>query len=152
MIENVLYDYIELRKPKGGTEEKRRYPRKNVSAPALVTDLEGVVHAGMINNISLGGIHIPSANNFQQEMRKNARYPSYSPCLKPKSPPSCNARRVTSVPTASQISEHHWSIPISTPIKSFRTTSRSDQAGPSNGKDRLFIPCFHDYFPKASSL
>jgi len=73
VIENILYDYVERREPKEVNEEKRRYPRKKISAPALVTDLEGVVHAGMVNDISLGGLHISVPNNFQQEMREDSK-------------------------------------------------------------------------------
>jgi hypothetical protein len=73
VIENILYDYVERREPKGVSEEKRRYPRKKVSAPALVTDLDGVVHAGMVNDVSLGGLHISVPNSFQQEMREDSK-------------------------------------------------------------------------------
>ncbi len=72
VIENVLYDYVKLREPKGVDEEKRRYPRKKVSAPALVTDLDGVVHAGMVNNVSLGGLHISVPDNFHVELREDS--------------------------------------------------------------------------------
>jgi hypothetical protein len=73
VIENVLRDYLERREPKGVSREKRRYPRKKVSAPALVTDLEGSVHAGTVNDISLGGLHISVPNNFQQEIGEDSR-------------------------------------------------------------------------------
>ncbi len=73
VIENILYDYVERREPKGVGEEKRRYPRKKISAPALVTDLDGVVHAGMVNDISLGGLHLSVPNSFQQEMREDSK-------------------------------------------------------------------------------
>jgi hypothetical protein len=73
VIENILYDYVDRRSPKEVSGEKRRYPRKKISAPALVTDLEGVVHAGMVNDISLGGLHISVPNAFQQEMRDDAK-------------------------------------------------------------------------------
>ena len=73
VIEKILYDYVERREPKGVNEEKRRYPRKKISAPALVTDLDGVVHAGMVNDISLGGLHISVPNEFQQEIRGDSK-------------------------------------------------------------------------------
>jgi hypothetical protein len=73
VIEHILYDYVERKEPEGGSEERRRHPRKKISAPALVTDLDGVVHAGMVNDISLGGLHISVPNNFQQEMREDSR-------------------------------------------------------------------------------
>jgi hypothetical protein len=72
VIENILYDYVERRELKKVTEEKRRCPRKKVSAPALVTDLDGVVHVGTVNDISLGGLHISVPNNFQQELREES--------------------------------------------------------------------------------
>jgi hypothetical protein len=37
-------------------EEKRSYPRKTTSVPALVRGPDGAVHAGMVCDISLGGI------------------------------------------------------------------------------------------------
>jgi hypothetical protein len=73
VIENILYDYVDKISPKEVNEEKRRYPRKKISAPALVTDLEGVVHAGMVCDISLGGLHLSVPNTFQQETRDDAR-------------------------------------------------------------------------------
>ena len=72
IIENVLYDYVKSREPKGIAEEKRRYPRKKVSAPALITDLDGVVHAGLVNNISLGGLHISVPSNFHVELQDDS--------------------------------------------------------------------------------
>ncbi len=81
VIENILYDYVERREPKGVGEEKRRYPRKKISAPALVTDLDGVVHAGMVNDISLGGLHhLGPRTAFNRKCGRIPRYPSYSPC------------------------------------------------------------------------
>ena len=67
VIENILYDYVERKQPVRVGEEKRRYPRKRVSAPALVTSIDGTVHAGMVNDLSLGGINFSVPNNFQQE-------------------------------------------------------------------------------------
>ena len=72
VIENILYDYVERRGQKEVTVEKRRYPRKKVSAPALVTGLDGVVHAGTVNDISLGGLHISVPNEFQQTLREDS--------------------------------------------------------------------------------
>ena len=58
VIENILYDHIERRMPKPVEEEKRRFTRIKVCAPALVTGPDGVVHAGMINDMSPGGINV----------------------------------------------------------------------------------------------
>ena len=57
VIENILYDYVEKKRPARTEEEKRRFPRKKISAPALVTSVDGTVHAGMVNDLSLGGIN-----------------------------------------------------------------------------------------------
>ncbi len=73
VIENILYDYVGRRGAKEVNDEKRRYPRKKVSVPALVTDLDGVVHAGMVNDVSLGGLHISLPNNFQQDLREDSK-------------------------------------------------------------------------------
>ncbi|MGA3174308.1 MAG: PilZ domain-containing protein [Syntrophorhabdales bacterium] len=73
VIENILYDYVERKEPCRIEEEKRRYPRKKVSAPALVTSLDGTVHAGMVNDISLGGINFSVPNTFQQEVRDDLK-------------------------------------------------------------------------------
>ena len=53
--------------PKSVDREKRRYARKQISAPALVTGPDGTVHAGTINNISLGGLHLSLPKDFQCE-------------------------------------------------------------------------------------
>jgi hypothetical protein len=73
VIENILYDYVGRREPVGVKEEKRRYPRKRVSAPALVSGLDGTVHAGMVNDISLGGIHISVPRGLKVEVRDDLR-------------------------------------------------------------------------------
>lgn len=65
VIEHILYDYVGQREPKGVDTEKRRYPRKKISAPALVSGLDGSVHAGMVNDISLGGIHFSVPGGFE---------------------------------------------------------------------------------------
>ena len=67
-IENILYAHIEEREPKGVDKEKRRYPRKRISAPALVRGLDGAVHAGMLHDISLGGIQISVPPGFECEV------------------------------------------------------------------------------------
>jgi len=73
-IENILYAYVEQREPRGVVDgEKRRYPRKRISAPALVTGPDGTVHAGMVKDISLGGIYVSLPKEFQVELRDDLR-------------------------------------------------------------------------------
>ncbi len=67
VIENALYDYVSKSAPVKVQEEKRRYPRKKISVPALVTGPDGVVHAGMVNDISLGGLNLSMPNGSFQE-------------------------------------------------------------------------------------
>jgi len=67
VIENALYDYVKKNVPARTDDEKRRFPRKKVSVPALVTGPDGVVHAGMVNDISLGGLNLSVPNGFYQE-------------------------------------------------------------------------------------
>ena len=66
-IENILYAHLNKREPKGMDREKRRYPRKRISAPALVRGLDGAVYAGMLHDISLGGIQISVPPDFECE-------------------------------------------------------------------------------------
>ena len=87
VIENILYDYVERRELKKVTEEKRRCPRKKVSAPALVTSHSEV-------SIS------PSPTTFNKNCGRNPLYPSYSPCLEAKSLSPCSAHPGMSVPAA----------------------------------------------------
>jgi hypothetical protein len=63
VIEHILYDYVGQREPGGAMEEKRRFPRKRISAPALVSGFGEAVQAGVVNDVSLGGIHfsVPAA-------------------------------------------------------------------------------------------
>jgi hypothetical protein len=71
-IESVLYAHIEEREPKGVDSERRRCPRKKVSTPALVKGLDGVVHAGMVHDISLDGIRISVPPSFRCEVGKES--------------------------------------------------------------------------------
>lgn len=73
VIENILYDYVGHKGSKGLRGEKRRHSRKKVSAPALVSGVDGAVHAAMVNDISLGGLHISVLDGFQCEMRDDAK-------------------------------------------------------------------------------
>jgi hypothetical protein len=63
-IEYILYAHIEQRSLQDIAEEKRRYPRKTISAPALVRGPDGAVHAGMVRDISLGGICVSAPADF----------------------------------------------------------------------------------------
>ena len=67
VIENALYDYVRKNAPARVEQEKRRYPRKKISVPALVTGADGIVHAGMVNDISLGGLNLSVPNDFCKE-------------------------------------------------------------------------------------
>ncbi len=66
-IENILYAHIKERELKNVDGEKRLYPRKKISIPALVRGLDGTVHAGMLQDISLDGIRISVPQGFQCE-------------------------------------------------------------------------------------
>ena len=70
-IENVLYTFVRGQVPGGARNDKRRYPRKKTSLPALVTAPDGSVHAGTVDNISLGGIHVTLPNAFACETRED---------------------------------------------------------------------------------
>jgi hypothetical protein len=71
-VENILYDYITRREKKGAVEEKRNFHRIKVSAPALVTGLNGGAAAGVVNDVSLGGIGLSVPTGFPQDMRPNS--------------------------------------------------------------------------------
>ena len=81
VVENILYDYIKQREPKAVAEEKRRYPRIKISAPALVSGLNGAVHAGVVNDISLGGINLSVPTSFPTTCGPIPQYPSSSACV-----------------------------------------------------------------------
>ena len=68
VVENILYDHVKQREPKPADKEKRRFPRITISAPALVSSPDGAVHAGVVNNISLGGINVSVPNSFPHEL------------------------------------------------------------------------------------
>jgi len=72
-IENILYAYLEQREPKTSAEDKRRHPRKKISAPALVSTHDGEIHAGVVQDMSLGGIHISLPSTFECEVRDDLR-------------------------------------------------------------------------------
>jgi hypothetical protein len=81
VIENVLYAYLRDGKALNrAKDEKRRFPRKPVGAPALVRglapDREDPI-AGMILNMSIGGLQVSIPSSYQYELkgdREDARF------------------------------------------------------------------------------
>jgi hypothetical protein len=74
-IESILYQYL-----RDGSlsqrllEEKRRHARKPVSVPALVRQVgmeDGGVEAGVVLDISLGGLQISVPHTFRCEIRED---------------------------------------------------------------------------------
>jgi hypothetical protein len=63
-VQNILYTHIQERGLQDLTTEKRRYLRKKISAPALLSGPDGAVHAGMVCDISLGGICVAAPRDF----------------------------------------------------------------------------------------
>jgi hypothetical protein len=79
-IENILYAYLKDGKAlKQAKEERRRYPRKALDAPALISGLtpdSKDLSAGIVSNISLGGLQVSIPSNYQYELeeeKENAR-------------------------------------------------------------------------------
>ena len=74
-IENILYRFLEEKK--GAVkpeEEKRRYPRKKVTAPALISRQgQGfeTPQAGILLDVSLGGVQISIPNTYQLEVTED---------------------------------------------------------------------------------
>jgi|WetSurMetagenome_2_1015567.scaffolds.fasta_scaffold256944_2 hypothetical protein len=70
-IEKILFAYIEERKDFKHTEdEKRRYPRKSVSAPALLR-FNDETSAVMVLDISLGGLQISIPSHYRLEVKED---------------------------------------------------------------------------------
>ena len=70
-IENILYGYIEEKKDfRRAQEERRRYPRKPVSAPALLSFKEET-SAAMVLDISLGGVQISIPSHYELEIKED---------------------------------------------------------------------------------
>jgi hypothetical protein len=72
-VQNILRTHIEERGLQDLTEEKRRYLRKKVSAPALLSGPDGAVHAGTVRDISLGGICVAAPPDFPCEAGEDFR-------------------------------------------------------------------------------
>jgi len=76
-IENILYRFLEERK--GATkpdEEKRRYPRKKIASPALVTCLGNgsEPQAGIVLDVSLGGLQISVPSTYQMDSTEDKEH------------------------------------------------------------------------------
>lgn len=71
-IENILHNYADQR---GSivSEEKRRHQRKKIRIPALVSGPDGMVHGGMLNDISLGGLQVSVAHDRECRIGANSR-------------------------------------------------------------------------------
>ena len=69
-IEMALTDYLEERKAFQGVEkEKRQYPRKALSVPAVINQQEpGQMGIGAITEISLGGVKVLIPKDFKHQI------------------------------------------------------------------------------------
>jgi len=77
-IENILYTHIEERNEfKRVQEENRRYPRKSVSVPALLS-FNNETSAGIVLDISLGGLQISIPNGSQLEIKEDEQNSTFS--------------------------------------------------------------------------
>lgn len=71
-IENILYSFLEERNElRHIQEDKRRYPRKKVSVPALVNATANAPQAGIVLDISLGGLQISVPSSYQLEIKED---------------------------------------------------------------------------------
>jgi hypothetical protein len=71
-IENILHKYADQRGNIIG-DEKRRFQRKKIKIPALVSGPDGTVHGGMVNDISLGGLHVSFAQDHDCRIGADSR-------------------------------------------------------------------------------
>lgn len=73
-IEKILYKHLEERKDlKPLQQENRRYPRRMITAPALITKLGSdnpTPQVGIVVDISLDGLQISIPDNYQYEIRE----------------------------------------------------------------------------------
>jgi len=76
MIEKILYTHLEERKDyKLVHQENRRYPRKMITAPALIRDpgLENTSpKVGIVVDISLNGLQISIPDNYQYDIQEES--------------------------------------------------------------------------------
>jgi hypothetical protein len=82
MIENILLEYLEEGKAlKRTKEEKRRFPRRPLEAPALIRGLtpdSKDVSAGIVLNMSIGGLQISIPSSYQYEIRGDQESATFS--------------------------------------------------------------------------
>ncbi|MBA4419158.1 MAG: hypothetical protein C0392_14815 [Syntrophus sp. (in: bacteria)] len=75
-IETILYKHLEnKRELKRIEKEKRRYERKKVSAPALISSFSSddkAFKSGIVLDISLGGLQISIPDNYQYEIKEDS--------------------------------------------------------------------------------
>ncbi|MCX5813131.1 MAG: PilZ domain-containing protein [Proteobacteria bacterium] len=75
-IETIIYQYLQNgKKDQNMNEEKRRYPRKQVSLPALVSkpgSNDHTIQAGIVLDLSLNGIQVSIPNNYKYSIQENA--------------------------------------------------------------------------------
>ena len=98
MIEKILYKHLEERKDyKPVQQENRRYPRKMITAPALITELDSEntsPKVGIVVDISLNGLQISIPDNYQYDIQEDGRLPEFPLSLRCpiiKDPSPCNA-------------------------------------------------------------
>ncbi len=77
-IENVLYQFLEKGKELGSLQgEKRRFPRKEIAAPALIREASVEQSMpplpGVVLDISLGGLRISVPHTYQIEFKEEGR-------------------------------------------------------------------------------
>jgi hypothetical protein len=81
-IENVLYQFLEKgRELKNLQGEKRRFPRKKISAPALIRELgsdQKTPLPGVVLDISLGGLRVSVPDTCQVEVDEDKKNASIS--------------------------------------------------------------------------
>jgi hypothetical protein len=74
-IEKILYKHLQERKNyKPVQQESRRYPRKIITAPALITEIgsdKTTTQVGIVMDISLDGLQISVPDNFPYENRED---------------------------------------------------------------------------------
>jgi hypothetical protein len=75
-IETIIYQYLQSGKEvQNINEEKRRYPRKQVSLPALVGKPglnDHSLQAGVVLDLSLNGIQISIPNDYKYDIQEDA--------------------------------------------------------------------------------
>jgi hypothetical protein len=75
MLEKILYKHLQERKDyKPVQQENRRYPRKMITSPALITELGSEntsPKVGIVVDISLDGLQISVPDNYQYEIRED---------------------------------------------------------------------------------